>query len=126
LERTQQTRVEGLLTGRVAKIAHRVRVTAQLLSTRNTQELWSAAFEAEPVNARTAQKQIAFATAHALSTHLSSQASSKEGHHPDIHPEGTADAGNERSVCDDRDSRRISGERKSPSSRHQRGMCGTR
>ena len=95
LERTQQTRVEGLLTGRVATIAHRVRVTAQLISTRNTQELWSAAFEAEPVNARTAQKQIAFATAHALSTHLSSQASSQEGHHPDTHPDGVADARNE-------------------------------
>jgi len=95
LERTQQNRVEGLLTGRVATIAHRVRVTAQLISTRNTQELWSAAFEAEPVNARTAQKQIAFATAHALSTHLSSQASSQEGHHPDTHPDGVADARNE-------------------------------
>lgn len=63
-------RVEGLLTGTVSRRVHRVRVTAHLLSTGNARNLWSAAFESEPRDQITAQKQIAFATAHALSLHF--------------------------------------------------------
>ena len=67
---TADGRLEALLTGTVRKTGHRVRVTAELLSTGDTRNLWSAAFEPEPRDSLTAQKQIAFATAHALSLHF--------------------------------------------------------
>ena len=65
-----RTRIEALLTGTVRRTGPRVRVTARLLCTGSTQNLWSAAFESAPSDAHTAQKQIAFATAHALSAHF--------------------------------------------------------
>ncbi len=64
------SRIEALLTGTVRQSGHRVRVTAELLSTGTSQNLWSAQFESGPSDAVTAQKQIAFATAHALLLHF--------------------------------------------------------
>jgi len=63
-------RIEALLTGTVRQTRGRLRVTTELLSTGSSQNLWSAAFESAPSAALTAQKQIAFATAHALSMHF--------------------------------------------------------
>lgn len=63
-------RIEALLTGAVRRTGHRLRVTTELLSTENHQNLWSAAFESAPTDPLTAQKQIAFAAVHSLSAHL--------------------------------------------------------
>jgi serine/threonine-protein kinase len=63
-------RIEALLTGTVRQTGARVRVTAELLSTGNNQNLWSAAFESVPSDPVTSQKQIAYATAHALRLHF--------------------------------------------------------
>jgi serine/threonine-protein kinase len=65
-----RARVEALLTGSVRQSGHRVRVTAELLSTGTNQNLWSANFISAPTDPVTAQKQIAFATAHALLSHF--------------------------------------------------------
>lgn len=68
--RRERAHIEALLTGTVRQARGRLRVTAELLSTGSSQNLWSAAFESVPSTALTAQKQIAFATAHALSVHF--------------------------------------------------------
>lgn len=65
-----RARIEALLTGSVRQAGSRVTVTAELLSTGNHQNLWSANFESVPSDPVTAQKQIAFATAHALLLHF--------------------------------------------------------
>ena len=65
-----RARIEALLTGSVRQSGHRVRVTAELLSTGTDQNLWSADFVSAPTDPETAQKQIAFATAHALLSHF--------------------------------------------------------
>lgn len=65
-----RTRIEALLTGTVSRTGPRVRVTAELLNTGSDQHLWSARFESAPSDPLAAQKQIAFATAHALSLHF--------------------------------------------------------
>jgi TolB-like protein len=62
--------IDALLTGTVRRAGPRLRVTAELLSPASTRNLWSADFESAPSNPLTAQKQIAFATAHALSLHF--------------------------------------------------------
>lgn len=66
----EQARIEALLTGTVRQTRGRLRITAELLSTGSSQNLWSAAFESAPSAALIAQKQIAFATAHALALHF--------------------------------------------------------
>lgn len=65
-----RARIDALLTGSVRQSGHRVRVTAELLSTGTNQNLWSANFVSAPTDPETAQKQIAFATAHALLSHF--------------------------------------------------------
>lgn len=65
-----RAQIEALLTGTVRRAGPRVCVTAELLSPGSTQNLWSANFESSPCDPLTAQKQIAFATAHALSLHF--------------------------------------------------------
>ncbi|MBZ5577512.1 MAG: hypothetical protein LAP40_13205 [Acidobacteriia bacterium] len=65
-----RARIEALLTGTVRRCGPRLRVTAELLSTGSTQSLWSVAFESVTSDPLTAQKQIAFATAHGLSLHF--------------------------------------------------------
>ncbi len=65
-----RARVEALLTGSVRQSGRRLRVTAELLSTGTNQNLWSANFVSAPTDPETAQKQIAFATAHALLSHF--------------------------------------------------------
>lgn len=69
-ENRLRARIEALLTGSVRPAGARLQVTAQLLSTGNNQSLWSARFESAPSDPVTAQKQIAFATAHALLLHF--------------------------------------------------------
>ncbi|HJT89272.1 MAG TPA: hypothetical protein VJ732_15500 [Bryobacteraceae bacterium] len=66
----ERARIEALLTGTVRQARGRLLVTAELLSTGSSQNLWSAAFESTPAAALIAQKQIAFATAHALALHF--------------------------------------------------------
>jgi serine/threonine-protein kinase len=65
-----RARIDALLTGSVRQSGHRVRVTAELHSTGTNQNLWSANFVSAPTDPITAQKQIAFATAHALLSHF--------------------------------------------------------
>jgi serine/threonine-protein kinase len=65
-----RARIDALLTGAVRQSGHRVRVTAELLSTGTSQNLWSANFESMPTDPVRAQEQIAFATAHALLSHF--------------------------------------------------------
>ncbi|HLK51203.1 MAG TPA: hypothetical protein VKT49_23835 [Bryobacteraceae bacterium] len=65
-----RVRLEALLTGSVRQDGPRLRVTAQLLSTGDNQHLWSAEFQSPASDPVTAQKQIAFATAHALLLHF--------------------------------------------------------
>lgn len=66
----ERARIEALLTGTVRQARGRLHITAELLSTGSSQNLWSAAFESAPSTALIAQKQIAFATAHALALHF--------------------------------------------------------
>lgn len=66
----ERARIEALLTGTVRQARGRLHITAQLLGTGSSQNLWSAAFESAPSAALIAQKQIAFATAHALALHF--------------------------------------------------------
>ena len=65
-----RAQIEALLTGTVRRAGPRVQVTAELISPGGAQNLWSANFESAPSDPLTAQKQIAFATAHALSVHF--------------------------------------------------------
>lgn len=66
----ERARIEALLTGTVRQARGRLHITAELLSTGSSQHLWSAAFESAPSAALIVQKQIAFATAHALALHF--------------------------------------------------------
>jgi len=65
-----RAQIEALLTGTVRRAGPRVCVTAELLSPGSTQNLWSENFESSPSDPLTAQKQIAFATAHAIALHF--------------------------------------------------------
>ena len=65
-----RARIQALLAGTVRRSGLRVRVTAELVSSGNSQNLWSGQFESAPADSVTAQKQIAYATAHALSVHF--------------------------------------------------------
>lgn len=69
-QRRGPARIEALLTGTVRRRGARLRVTAELLNPGGTQYLWSAQFDSLPSDSPTAQKQIAFATAHALLHHI--------------------------------------------------------
>jgi serine/threonine-protein kinase len=65
-----RARIEALLTGTVDCAGPHLRVTAELLSTGSSQNLWSAAFQSACRDPQMAQKQIAFATAQALAQHF--------------------------------------------------------
>ena len=73
-----QLKVANILEGSVRKVGNRVRITAQLIDTRDDRHLWSETYDRELVDIFAIQDEIASAIVDALQTQLGVRASAQD------------------------------------------------